>query len=70
MRQARPWFNFPPSTGARRRSERTGWDNCDRIRYHWNNPDLAPQMGEHVRQKFLIVRDRADHLTLMSTLAG
>lgn len=45
-----------------------------RIRYLLNNPDLARQMGEnareHVRQNFLIVRDLADHLALVSTLLG
>jgi len=45
-----------------------------RVRYLLNNPDLARQMGEnareHVRQNFLIVRDLADHLALVSTLLG
>ncbi len=45
-----------------------------RIRYLLNNPDLARQMGEnareHVRQNFLILRDLADHLALVSTLLG
>ncbi len=45
-----------------------------RVRYLLHNPDLARQMGEnareHVRQNFLIVRNLADHLALMSTLLG
>jgi len=41
-----------------------------RIRYLLNNPDVARHMGEngreYVRQNFLITRDLADHLALMT----